>query len=117
MWSYDLHETSTKFVPRSLSLGRWHFIQGDARESVPKAPEFDYLFVDSDHSRGFAGWYVKELFPRIRPGTVVSVHGVFHTPAPSEEGAVVVLDWLAQKGLTFWTPSSVAGGPACETIS
>lgn len=115
LWSYDLHETSTKFVPSSLARSRWYFVQGDARETVPKAPEFDYLFVDSNHSRGFAEWYVKELFPRLRPGAVVSVHDVFHAPVPSEEGEVV-LDWLVHKGLTFWTPSLAAGGPACQTI-
>src|SRR5437867_2379561 len=78
LWSYDLHETSTKLIPKHLANNRWHFVLGDAKETVVKAPEFDYLFVDSDHSEEFAEWYVRELLPRVRPGCVVSVHDVFH---------------------------------------
>jgi predicted O-methyltransferase YrrM len=109
LWSYDLHDTSTRFVPRALSQGRWHIVLGDARETVAKAPDFDYLVIDSDHSKGFAEWYVQNLFPRIRRGTHVGVHDVFHRPEPSEEGAVVIA-WLDQRGLSFWTPSSACGG-------
>lgn len=82
LWSYDIHDTSTKFVPKALAWGRWHFVQGDARETVAKAPDFDYLFIDSDHSKEFAEGYIRSLFQRIRPGIPVSVHDVFHAVQP-----------------------------------
>lgn len=115
LWSYDLHATSTRFVPRDLAKGRWQFVQGDARETIPKAPDFDYLFIDSDHSREFARWYTAELFPRVKPGTVVSVHDVFHRAEPSEEGEVV-LEWLARHGLSYWTPSPLVSNGAAARI-
>jgi|CXWL01.1.fsa_nt_gi predicted O-methyltransferase YrrM len=110
LWSFDLHATCQEFVPQSLSCGRWNFVQGDAKQTIASAPEFDYLFIDSDHSRQFAEWYVGTLFPRIRPGTFVSVHDVFHAESPSEEGEVVI-DWLKSNGLPHWTPSKL-GAPA-----
>lgn len=111
LWSFDLHDTCTMFVPKTLAEDRWHFVKGDARETIAKAPVFDYLFVDSDHSEEFAEWYIAELFPRLRPGIPVSVHDVFHEAEPSAEG-LVVLRWLRQRGLTHWTPSLRAGGEA-----
>ncbi len=104
LWSYDLHDTSTKLVPVRLSETRWHFVRGDAKETIAKAPEPDYLFIDSDHSEEFATWYVRALFPRVRPGCIVSVHDVFTQATPSEEG-VVVLRWLGERGIPHWTVS------------
>jgi predicted O-methyltransferase YrrM len=115
LWSYDLHPTSTKFVPRDLAKGRWHFVEGDAHRTIPKAPDFDYLFVDSDHSREFARWYTAALFPRVKPGTIVSVHDVFHRAEPSEEGEVV-MEWLARNGMTHWTPSPLVSNGAAQRI-
>lgn len=116
LWSYDLHPASTTFVPRDLARGRWQFVQGDAHETIPQAPDFDYLFVDSDHSRAFARWYTAELFPRVRPGTIVSVHDVFHRAEPSEEGEVV-LEWLDRRGIAYWTPSVLAANGAAARIA
>ena len=115
LWSYDVHDTSTKLVPKALAQGRWHFVKGDALETTAKSPDFDYLFIDSDHSKEFAEWYVQSLFPRIRPGIPVSVHDVFHAATPSQEGAVV-LDWLRRKGVPFWTPSRQTSGEAARHI-
>ncbi len=105
LWSYDLHDTSARFVPKALARGRWHLVQGDARDTTKTAPRFDYLFLDSDHRKEFAEWYVEALLPRARRGTVVSVHDVFHSGMPSEEGAVVQA-WLEKQGLSYWTVAS-----------
>ena len=105
LWSYDIHDTSTKLVPPQLADGRWHFVLGDARETIRSAPDFDYLFIDSDHSAPFAKWYVDALFPRVRPGLIVSVHDVFHQAELSEEGRVVA-DWLTKRGVAYWTIAS-----------
>lgn len=115
LWSYDLHDTSTKFVPKNLAAGRWHFVQGDARETVRSSPAFDYLFIDSNHSKVFAEWFVSALFPRIPPGTVVSVHDVFHSVEPSEEGQVVI-NWLAQRHCPYWTASPLAAADNTKRI-
>ena len=114
LWSYDLHDTATRLVPAHLAEGRWHFVLGDARQTIPQAPDFDYLFVDSDHSASFARWYCEVLLPRVKPGVVVSVHDVFHQAHLSEEG-LVVADWLKHRGLFYWTvASSVDGADAAE---
>lgn len=113
LWSYDLHDTSTKLVPQDLAAGRWHFVLGDATHTIPKAPEFDYLFIDSDHSASFARWYSEELLPRVKPGVVVSVHDVFHQAHLSEEGEVVA-EWLKKRNVSYWSVASALN--ATETI-
>ncbi|MET0516451.1 MAG: class I SAM-dependent methyltransferase [Nitrospiraceae bacterium] len=105
LWSYDLHDTCTKLVPQDLAAGRWHFVLGDATRTITTAPEFDYLFIDSDHSASFARWYSKELLPRVKPGVVVSVHDVFHQAHLSEEGEVVA-EWLKNRNLSYWSVAS-----------
>lgn len=115
LWSYDLHDTSTKLVPRRLAQGRWHFVQGDARNTVPSAPDFDYLFIDSDHTRDFAEWFVQMLFPRLKPGCQVSVHDVFHQATPSEEGAAVIA-WLTAHGGHYWTTATAAAKATTQAI-
>lgn len=107
LWSYDLHDTSTKLVPPDLAAGRWHFVLGDAQQTTMKAPEFDYLFIDSDHTASFARWYVEALLPRVRAGVVVSIHDVFHYAQPSEEGAVVC-EWLKARGIGYWSIAPAA---------
>lgn len=115
LWSYDLHNTATKLVPKELSDGRWHFVLGDAITTIPTAPDFDYLFIDSDHSAGFARWYCRELLPRVKPGVVVSVHDVFHQALLSEEGEVVAA-WLKERGLSYWTIASALGTVEAKEI-
>jgi predicted O-methyltransferase YrrM len=113
LWSYDLHDTATKLVPPPLAADRWHFVLGDARRTIPNAPEFDYLFIDSDHSASFAQWYSQTLLPRVRPGVMVSVHDVFHQAELSEEG-VVVADWLKERGMSYWTVASSIEAPGMQ---
>lgn len=115
LWSFDLHDTSTHFVPRALGRDRWHFVQGDARETARSAPPFDYLFLDSDHGKEFAEWYCRVLLPQARPGTIISVHDVFHSERPSEEG-LVVQSWLEERGLPYWTVAGAANKEAEQAI-
>ena len=74
---------------------------GDAITTIQRAPDFDYLFIDSDHSAQFAGWYIRALLPRVGPGIVVRVHDVFHQAELSEEEEVVA-EWLIERGLPYW---------------
>lgn len=107
LYSYDITDNVTRSVPEHLSAGRWTFTQGDARENLEKIPDTaDFLFIDAAHSARFARWYLRHLFPRMRPGIPVCVHDVFHgrRPLPFSEGAVV-LRWLAEQDTAPFTAS------------
>ena len=107
--SYDLLGIAPRNVPADLRASRWHFHRGDVRAAPERIPEhIDFLFMDSDHSRAFADWYVAELFPRVRDGGVVAVDDVFHYADPGQfdgEGEVVV-DWLHRRSIPFFCASS-----------
>lgn len=105
--SYDLHDTSTKLVPKDLAHGHWHFIQGDVRETIQDPPDFDYLFVDSDHTEEFAEWYVRNVLPNARSRCTVSVHDILGTGVLTEEGRVVAR-WLKDRKIEYWTAAPAA---------
>ncbi|MCM3846128.1 class I SAM-dependent methyltransferase [Pseudonocardia sp. DR1-2] len=110
--SFDLVDHVCGTVPEELSTGRWTFHRGDLRETVEKVPaDTGYLFVDADHRRRFARWYLEHLFGRIATGTPTSVHDVFHLPRarPFTEGSEV-LRHLERSG-TEWFTSSRAAAP------
>lgn len=110
--SFDLVDHVCGTVPEELSTGRWTFHRGDLRETVEKVPaDTGYLFVDADHGRRFARWYLEHLFGRIATGTPTSVHDVFHLPRarPFTEGSEV-LRHLERSG-TDWFTSSRAAAP------
>jgi predicted O-methyltransferase YrrM len=116
--SFDLIDKAPRNVPASLADGRWTFVPGDARDTTHRLPaEIDYLFVDAAHTGRFARWYLAEVITRLRPGTPVSVHDVFHhaRPLPGSEGAVV-LKWLASRGITPFTVARPAAPDDHERI-
>ncbi len=104
--SFDLYNHCTRTVPRGLAAGRWRFVQGDIRDKLHELPgQIDYLFMDCAHTAGFARWYLGELFPRLEPGTVISVHDIF----PVRRGeSHVVRTWLQAHQVEWFTASSVA---------
>ena len=108
--SFDLVDHVCGTVPEELSAGRWTFHRGDLRETVEKVPaDTGYLFVDADHGRRFARWYLEHLFGRIATGTPTSVHDVFHLPRarPFTEGSEV-LRHLERSGAGWFTSSRAA---------
>lgn len=119
LYSYDLVDHASRFVPSALAHGRWVFIPGDVKERLETIPQqIDYLFIDSDHSAAFAEWYLQQLFPRLRKGNPVSVHDVFHTAEPSayEGEGRVLIDWLAQRNLTYFTATPAKAKTAYDQI-
>ena len=110
--SYDRYDHCTRTVPRALAAGRWRFVRGDIRERLHKLPgRTDYLFMDCAHAAGFARWYLRELFPRLAPGTFVSVHDIY----PVRRGeSHVVRAWLHARNVEWFTASSV-GAPAVHS--
>ncbi|MBO4269238.1 class I SAM-dependent methyltransferase [Microbispora triticiradicis] len=103
--SYDLVDDSVRNVPADLAADRWHFHQGDVRESTAALPESaDYLFLDSDHSAQFAEWYLADVLPRF-PRAQVSVHDIVKWPDEWGWGeeSIVLCRWLAEQGIPCFT--------------
>ena len=117
LFSYDLVDWSVHNVPRTLSDGRWQFVQGDVRKQDLPA-DIDYLFIDSDHSADFARWYISALLPRLQSGTYVSVHDVYITADLGFSGGegTEILRYLAGQGISSFTVSKTKAPNAYQTI-
>jgi predicted O-methyltransferase YrrM len=110
--SYDRLNDSTRTIPEELRHDRWVFTQGDVRKLVYTLPtDIDYLFLDADHSRSFAEWYIGALLSKLRPNVLVSVDDVYRNwevDKQSEFGeSKVVLDWLSRHQSPSFTASPV----------
>ncbi|MEV1293882.1 class I SAM-dependent methyltransferase [Pseudonocardia sp. NPDC049635] len=108
--SFDLVDHVRRSVPPELARDRWTFHRGDVRDTADEIPaDTGYLFVDADHGRRFARWYLANLFPRITRGTPTSVHDVFHLrwARPFTEGAEV-LRWLRERDVDWFTAARPA---------
>ncbi|WP_411144451.1 class I SAM-dependent methyltransferase [Streptomyces sp. x-80] len=108
LYSFDIVDTVVRNVPGELAAERWTFTKGDVRDHLAEVPATtDYLFIDADHGARFARWYIENLFAAVPAGTPTSVHDVFHgaRPKPFSEGSVI-LRWLAERGIEFFTPST-----------
>jgi predicted O-methyltransferase YrrM len=119
LYSYDLIDTSTRVVPAELAVGRWTFCQGDVTKNVDKLPPvIDYLFIDSDHAAPFARWYIRDIFPRLKPGTHVSAHDILKRVYDSGWGeeSTVLLTWLADKGVPCFTASKRLRGKGFDAV-
>ncbi len=131
LYSYDLVDDATHTLASAAARDRWTFVHGDVRRNLDRLPEaIDYLFLDSDHSAEFADWYLATLMPRLRPGTPVSVHDVFHADRPGtrfgglpgrltrrvNEG-VVLLEWLERQDLAYFTASRAAAPAAHHRLA
>ncbi|MFP5019297.1 class I SAM-dependent methyltransferase [Pseudonocardia phyllosphaerae] len=109
--SFDKVDRARGSVPAALARDRWVFHPGDLRDTVGAVPAgTGYLFVDADHGRSFARWYLDELFPRVAAGTPASVHDVFHLrwARPWTEGSQV-LRRLREQDVTWFTAARTAG--------
>lgn len=74
--SFDIHDKSKRFVPQQLA-DRWSLHVGDVRaDTAPLPDEVDFLLIDSKHTQGFAKWYLKEVLPKVKPGSPVVIHDI-----------------------------------------
>lgn len=101
--SFDLRpeveaQARTNFAAAGIDATRWTFYAGDARDTVPAASvgdAVDLLFLDSEHTRDFAEWYIDALFPSVPEGGLIHVHDVRPNgeqprhPCDEGEGTVV----------------------------
>jgi predicted O-methyltransferase YrrM len=117
--SFDVLDTSRLSVPADLQHGRWQLVVGDVQQRIDAIPAaIDFLFMDSDHSAAFAQWYLQHVLPRVRRGGVVCVDDVFHTGNPASfdgEGRVIV-DWLAARGIDYFTCASQKNPSSLNSI-
>jgi predicted O-methyltransferase YrrM len=119
LYSYDIFDHSTRAVPQALAAGRWTFVLGDVTRRLDRLPpKIDYLFLDCAHSAGFARWYIEELFPRLAPGTPVSVHDIFHQAEPTDRfgEARVLRDWLAERRVDYFTAAPAVARDAFDRL-
>jgi predicted O-methyltransferase YrrM len=119
LYSFDIVDAARANVPADLQQGRWRLVVGDVRQRVDQIPQqIDFLFMDSDHSAEFAAWYLAAVLPRLRPGGVACVDDVFHTADPAGfdgEGRVIV-DWLAARGIGYFTCAKAKDPSSLNTI-
>jgi predicted O-methyltransferase YrrM len=117
--SYDLVDYALRTVPRTLAGERWRFTLGDVRRHQDRLPPaIEHVFIDAEHTAEFAQWYTAELFPRLAPGTTVSVHDVFHRQDPGRftEGPVLV-SWLERRAIPYFTAAPPRSPEAFDAIS
>lgn len=110
--TFDRIDDAARRVPADLAQ-RWTFVRGDVRNRLADMPaSIDYLFLDAAHNARFARWYVQHLLAPLEPGTLVSVHDVFHSarPLPFSEGSVL-LRWLQRGGIEHFTASPARSRP------
>ena len=103
-------------LPEELMDGRFILTEGDVRQQTNIPDSIDYLFIDSEHTSDFAKWFIKTLFPRIKKGSVTSVHdiegngynddflaGTPYKTNPGENGEDrQVLDYLKSSNINFF---------------
>lgn len=123
--SYDIEDHCTDTIRSIDTLARrWEFKLGNVETEYPSfTADIDYLFIDSDHSAKFAETYVKELLTplltqlrAINKKIFVSVHDVFHdNPTPKDEGAVVI-QFLNENGIEYFSPANSVHKSELETL-
>jgi hypothetical protein len=110
--SFDIQDVCTANISRfSKITNQWKFYLGNVEDNYPNFNEnIDYLFIDSDHTSGFAKKYVNELLEpllvklkAVNKKVFVSVHDVFHSNVPSEEGEVVI-EFLQKHNIEYFSP-------------
>ncbi|OGK09710.1 hypothetical protein A2767_07670 [Candidatus Roizmanbacteria bacterium RIFCSPHIGHO2_01_FULL_35_10] len=110
LYSYDLVDTSQKFVPQKLAQDRWQFFKGDVKKLADKIPgSIDCLFIDSEHTRSFADWYIKNVFPRLKKNALVMIHDIFHYPEEPWQFSEkpTILSWLKSQNINYITATPV----------
>jgi hypothetical protein len=110
--SYDIIDQCSKNINKFNNLANnWTFHLGNVEDKYISFDEkIDYLFIDSDHSAGFTQKYIDELLSplllklrNINKKIFVSVHDVFHTNIPSDEGKLVI-EFLEKNNVEYFSP-------------
>jgi len=107
LFSFDLIDDSSKFIPSYLGARRI-FFKGDVKLNISKFPKsIDYVFIDSDHGGEFCDWYIKNIFPLIRSGIYISVHDVVRRK--TKNGNILfgegrrMLSWFKENNVKYFS--------------
>jgi predicted O-methyltransferase YrrM len=110
--SYDIIDNCTSNINKFNDLkNQWNFYLGNVEEQyIHFNEDIDYLFIDSDHSASFTKKYIDELLNplliRLKNSNkkiFVSVHDVFHSNIPSDEGKLVI-EFLEKNNIEYFSP-------------
>ena len=110
--SYDIIDNCTSNINKFNDLkNQWNFYLGNVEEQyIHFKEDIDYLFIDSDHSASFTKKYIDELLNplliRLKNSNkkiFVSVHDVFHSNIPSDEGKLVI-EFLEKNNIEYFSP-------------
>lgn len=96
-------------IPAELACRR-RFAPGRVRRSLAALPDpIEYLFVDAYRAARSADRHLPRLVASLRPGTPVSVGGVFGRSwsLPWSESKAV-LSWLGRRGVGYFTAAAAA---------
>lgn len=105
----EYRENMHKYGLLGTSAFIWY---GDARTNIPsllskmgsKTQEkpIDVLFMDADHGKQFAEWYIKELVPKTK--YLLHIHDIWYG-SPQFPEAVEALEWLKENSKLEWFSS------------
>ena len=110
--SFDIEDNCTININKFDNLkNKWQFHLGDVQNEYINFPDnIDYLFIDSDHSHNFTKNYIENLLNQLliklknkNKKIFVSVHDVFHSSTPSEEG-ILVIEFLEKNNIEYFSP-------------
>lgn len=109
--SFDIVDKCTETINLFHFSDKFEFHLGNVEDNYSSFTEdIDYLFIDSDHSANFTKKYIDNLLTplllklrKINKKIFVSVHDVFHTHNPSEEGELVI-DFLKKNNIEYFSP-------------
>lgn len=92
-------------LPKPLA-GHMDFIQGSALEVDFPTP-IDFLLSDASHNAPYVYDFRDRVFPMVRSGGRICVHDVFKAAQPGHAEAISVFQYLDEKGIKCYTPSTV----------
>lgn len=110
--SFDMIDNCTSNIKRFDHLEpQWKFYLGNVEDKYDQFNEdIDFLFIDSDHTEGFTIKYIEELLKplliklkKINKKIFVSVHDVFHSPVPQDEGKIII-EFLNKNNIEYFSP-------------
>jgi predicted O-methyltransferase YrrM len=110
--SYDIIDNCTSNINNFSNLkNQWELHLGNVESKyISFNEDIDYLFIDSDHSSTFTKKYIDELLnplliklKNMNKKIFVSVHDVFHSNIPSDEG-MLVIEFLHKNNIEYFSP-------------
>jgi predicted O-methyltransferase YrrM len=98
VYSYDIHDTSLKFVPENFRR-RWHFTKGDyavlLQNGELQMDQFDFIFIDALHEEEFSRNYCRNILEQHKRHAIVAIHDIVANPTGGGHESAEVYKWMA----------------------